>query len=327
MNLGFSVAISFIHESVTFRKGQNPMNSRALPFIALLLPLFAITVSSSAEPWNMLIDASLTMTENSYTDNWVGGESGSANWMFLSNSFAEKQLTPIVNNKNVLKLQFGQNNIQDKVTKKWRKPEKSNDLIDFESVFRFKIDKWVEPFASGRIESSFFDNSDPKKSLYFNPVTLTESGGAIRVLMKENTREWTARLGAGFREHIQRDLLDQATGSRSTQTTTDGGLEFVNDLRTPLAGDRINFQSKLIIFKAFFNSKSKDLKGLPQENYWKSPDVNWENIFNIFITKYFVINLYTQLLYDKEIDKAGRFKETLGLGLNWKYEKPSKKTP
>jgi hypothetical protein len=306
-------------------KGQNPMKNLTRKVIALFLPMLAMVVPCYADSWVTVIDASLTMTENSYTDNWIGGESGTANWMFLSNAFAEKNLTPIVNNKNVLKLQFGQNHIQDKTTKKWQKPQKSNDLIDFESVFRFKLDKWVEPFVSGRIESSFFDNSDPEKSLYFNPVTLTESGGAIRVLMKENTREWTARLGAGFREHIARDLLNPSDGSRSTRTTTDGGIEFVNDLRTPLAGDRVNFQSKLIIFKAFFNSKSKDLKGLPQENFWKSPDVNWENIFNIFITKYFVINLYTQLLYDKEIDKAGRFKQTLGLGLNWKYENPKKK--
>ncbi len=117
----------------------------------MILPLFAITAVSAADPWEVLVDANLTLTQNAYSDNWTGGESGTANWMFLSNSLAEKQFTPIINNKNVLKLQFGQNNIQDKGTKKWRKPEKSNDLIDFDSFFRFSLDKWVEPFVSGRI--------------------------------------------------------------------------------------------------------------------------------------------------------------------------------
>ena len=168
-------------------------------------------------------------------------------------------------------------------------------------------------FVSGRIESRFLDSSDPEKSVYFNPVTLTESGGAIKGLMKEDTREWTVRIGAGLREQIAREVFDPLNNSRSTKTSTDGGIEFVNDLRTPLADNRIHFQSELIVFKAFFNSKSKDLKGLPEENYRKSPDINWENIFTVSITKYLIVNLYTQLLYDKEIDKAGRFKQTLGL--------------
>ena len=295
------------------------MKHRQIIFTMIVAVLFA--GHAEAEPWSVSVDASLTMSENAYSDNWTGGESGTINWMFLSNSLAEKQLTPIIHNKNVLKLQFGQNLIQEKSTKNWQPPEKSNDLIDFESVFRFNIQAWVEPFASGRLESRFADKSDPDNTLYFNPVTLTESAGIAKVIVKEEARDWTARIGAGFREHIMRDVLDPADLSRSTETNVDGGLEFVNDVRTPLAGGRITLQSKLIVFQALFFSKSDDLKGLPEEDYWRAPDINFENIFTASITSYIAVNLYTQLLYDKEIDKAGRFKQTLGLGLTWKYER------
>ena len=117
------------------------------------------------------------------TYDWVGGEAGSATWMFLSNSLAEKQINQYTNTKNVLKLQFGQTYTQDQDTKDWNDPEKSSDLIDFESVLRFDLDTWVDPFASARIESQFQDKSDDLKTVAFNPVTLTQSVGAAKVLM------------------------------------------------------------------------------------------------------------------------------------------------
>lgn len=284
------------------------MKKRILTIAAIVL-LFSLGAASVyAAPWSVSVNANLALTENAYSDNWSGGESGSINWMFLSNSLAEKQFSPRVNNKNILKLQFGQNHIQDKATKDWHKPEKSNDLIDFESIFRFNLNTWVDPFFSGRLESRFLDSSDPDKHVYFNPVTLTESAGVAKVIVKEDLRDWTARIGAGIREHIAREVLDASTGKRDTQTDTDGGIEFVNDLRTPVAGGRINLQSKLIVFQALFFSGSDDLKGLPEEDNWKAPDINWENIFTASITKYLMVNLYTQLLYDKEISRGGRFK-------------------
>ena len=57
------------------------------------------------------------------------------------------------------------------------------------------------------------------------------------------------------------------------------------------------------------------MEGLPEEDYWKSPDIEWENIFSASIIEYVMVNLYTQFLYDKEIDRAGRFKQILSLGV------------
>lgn len=298
------------------------MRTTCIGCFAVLMTLFLFSANGRAEPWTISIDSNVTLTQTAYSDNWAGGESGSFAWTFMSNSVAEKKLSERVNNKNTLKLYFGQTHNQDSESKDWGKPKKATDLIDFESVFRYDLQAFVDPFISGRLESQFYDQRDPDKKRYFNPVTLTESAGVAKVFIKEEHREWSMRIGGGLREHIDRDVLDPVKLTRDLETSFDGGFEFVNDFKTPLAGGAINLSSKLIVFQALFNSESDDLKGLPEEDYWRSPDVNWENIFTANITKYIMVNIYTQLLYDKEIAKGGRFKQTMGLGLAYKFDRP-----
>ncbi len=285
-------------------------------FVLFAAVLIMIT-AAAADPWAKSVDANLTLAQTAYSDNWAGGETGNLTWTFNSNSLAEKQLHPKVRSKNTLKLSFGQTHSQDKDTKHWAKPNKSTDLIDFESLCSFTLGGSVNPFAAGRLESQFLDASDPEMDRYFNPLKFTESFGVIKHLIKEEKREWTARLGAALRQHVNRDLL-MPDSTRSTESTNDGGIEFVSELKSPLAAEKITVSSKMTIFRALFYSKSDELKGSPEEDYWKSPDVSWENIFTASITKYLMVNLYTQLLYDKEVDKAGRFKQTLSLGLTYK---------
>lgn len=287
--------------------------------------IFAVTVitltvclSSQllAEDWKLSSDANLTVTQNAYSNNWVGGEVGSLTWVFNSNSLAEKQVTPKFHNKNTLKLAFGQTRNQDRETKEWASPVKSTDLIDFESISRLTFEWFVDPFGAVRLQGQFLDSSNLENERYLNPLDITETLGVARSIIKEENREWTARLGAGFRQHINRDVL--VDSQKETQTSNDGGFEFVTDFKTPLAGERISLTSKLIVFQAVFNSESDELEGLPNEDYWKYPDVDWENIFTVNITKYLMVNLYIKLLYDKEIDTDVRFKQTLSLGVTYK---------
>jgi hypothetical protein len=290
--------------------------------VKVLFALFAATViltaTSEADPWTKSVDANLTLAQTAYSDNWAGGEVGNLTWTFNSNSLAERQLHPKVHSKNTLKLSFGQTHSQDKDSKHWASPTKSTDLIDFETLFSFTLGGFVDPFAAGRLESQFLDASDPEKARLFNPLKFTESFGVIKHLIKEEKREWTARLGGALRQHVNRDLLVITDSTRKTESTNDGGIEFVSELKSPLAAEKITISSKLTVFQALFYSEADKLKGEPNEDYWKSPDINLENIFTANITKYLMVNLYTQLLYDKEVNKAGRFKQTLSLGLTYK---------
>jgi hypothetical protein len=293
---------------------------RGLSVTGIIILVIAVNSSVFAEEstsWTKAVDTNLTLTQNAYSDNWTRGEAGALSWTFNLNALAEKQVHLKVHNKNTLKLSFGQTHNQSRETKDWAKPVKSTDLIDLESVFRFTLGAFVDPFASGRAETQFYDAGDPAKSRFVNPFTFTESFGIARVLIKQAKREWTTRLGLGLRQHMDRDVL--VGTERETQTSNDGGLLSVTDFKTPLAQERIAFTSKLSLYKALFYSESDALEGLPNEDDWKSPDVNWENTFTAGITHYLMVNLYVQLLYDKEVDLGARFKQTLALGLTYKF--------
>ena len=282
--------------------------------------LFAVICASvMGAGWELALDANAMFAMNNYSDNWAGGDAGGINWSANINGVAEKPLAEWLNDKSTLKMSFGQTHLQDAATGKWQVPEKSTDIIDFETVFRFTLGAFVDPYCSGRLESGFYDTRVASNKRYFNPVKLTESVGISRVLLKKEKREWTARLGAGIRQHIDRDVSIVDSGEKETRSTNDGGIEFVTELRTPLAGEKISYNTRLSVFEALFNSESENLAGLPNEDYWKAPDIDWEHTLAANITEYLMVNLSFQFLYDKEISLRGRHKEMLSLGLTYKF--------
>ncbi|MFH1754840.1 MAG: DUF3078 domain-containing protein [Candidatus Latescibacterota bacterium] len=288
-----------------------------ISLFALIL-IAMLSASAAADPWNLSADLNLTLTQNAYSNNWVGGESGSLTWQFNSNSLAEKQMKAWLNNKNTLKLFFGQTHSQDKDSKIWQAPVKATDLIDLESTFRFTLGSFVDPIFAVRAISQFFDQSDPAKERWLNPLDITETIGVARVFIKEENREWIARIGGGLKQNINRDRLVSETGARETKIVTTAGFEFVNDYKTPVGGDKATYTSKLSVFQGVYSTESDKLVGLPNENDWKYPDINFENIFTVNLTKYLIMNLYMQILYDREISRSGRLKETMSLGITYK---------
>lgn len=286
---------------------------RTTSLIALTILLFASAAfSQEGQPagWVRSLEAGLLLTQNQYSDNWAGSETGSLTWTFNSLATAKRQLTPKLHVSNTLKLAFGQTHSQDEDSRDWKEPTKSTDLVDFETVLRRKIGMKLDPFVAGRVETQFLDSRDTTQTRSFNPLKFTESMGFSKTIFEDDVREWTTRLG--FALHQYRD----GWGDKSS---SDGGVELVSDYTSPLAADNITLTSKLVLFQALMNSEKDDMEGLPNADYWKTLDVTWENIFTARITEYLNVNLYMQLLYDKEVDLAGRFKETLSLGLTYKF--------
>lgn len=291
--------------------------------LALSVLLVTQTVSVSADPWKTEIEASLMLTQTSYSNNWEGGDAGSLAWTVNSNLVLQKQINPKVLSKNTVQLAFGQLHNQDKVTKHWDAPVKSTDLVDLESVLSLTLGGFVDPFVSGRLESQFYDNRDAKLERYLNPATFTETLGVTKILLREEKdekdgRAWSLRLGGGFRQLMDKERLNPLTLLRGNFTANDGGIDFVSDLRYPLSEGKLEVTSRLDVFKAIFNSESDKLKGLPNQDFWKAPDIRWDNTITANITKYVMVNLYAQFLYDKEIDLGGRLKQTLSMGLTYK---------
>jgi Protein of unknown function (DUF3078) len=290
--------------------------------IGVLVTTQMLLADTTSSAWKAQMETSLGLTQAAYSDTWTGGEAGSIIWASDFHGKADKQLSPSWFWGNELKLAFGQTHSQNKETKHWAIPQKSSDKIRFDAILRLTRGWVVDPYAAVTIESQFLDASGMKKR-YVNPIDLTETAGIARVLMNvPDVRVLSVRLGAGFREHLIRMDNPAAPDETLSNTTTDGGMEWVTDLALGSAKTKYSFDSKLTFFQALFNSEADKLKGQPDGDYWKTVDVNWDNILRANVTSLLQVSLAWQLLYDKEISAGGRFKETLALGVAYKLAYP-----
>ncbi len=296
------------------------MNFTKAFFTAMLLLIISSNPASTGEPWQPSIDFGLNMTQNSYSDSWTGGEAGNMTWLSRVDAIFEKKISSKFNFKNITKLQFGQTHTQDGTTtpKAWQKPTKSTDKIDIENVGRFTLDSYVDPYVALRLESQFLDASyDPVKR-YINPILLTESAGVSRLFYLKDKDQILSRLGFSIRQNMDKVIIDTVAGQFEFNTATDGGIESVTDIQY-IISEHLNYIGKLTLFKAFFFSEKDKFKDTPAEDYWKAVDVNFESTVSASVSKYIVVSFYAQLLYDKQTDRRGRFKETLALGLTYKF--------
>ncbi len=279
--------------------------------------------------WSKSFDVDFTMTQNSYSDNWAGGEAGSINWVANAFGTFEKQISTKFNFKNNSKLSFGQTHIQrqvtsgNKTTKYWSKPEKSTDLIDIENLGRFTLSKIIDPYVALRLETQFLDAAVPSINRFFSPLKITESAGLAKIFFAKDSdsqssaNELLGRVGFALRQIITKEVKDTLLEKTKTSTTTDGGIESVIDIKLQLS-KIVGFVSKISFYNAIFFSGADKYKGTPRQDYWKTIDINLENRFTVSVAKYLTVSLYTQLLYDKEINLRGRFKQTLAVGLTYK---------
>lgn len=343
----------------------NPVRASLLLAVALVLAAAPFSGAFAEEKeleigkWYPMAETGLTLTQSSYSDNWAGGDKGSIVWTAILNSSLENQLNEKVNWFNTLKLAFGQTH-QQKVASNgervWDNPEKSTDLVEFETIFRFTLGWHVDPYASGRVESQLYDVSDPQgRGLKLNPVKLKEAVGFARHFINEEDRSLMARVGAAFRQTSRRVFTSAApaTGTESV-TTNDGGVEFVADYNTKVLEDRVTWTSKLIVMQPFFYSEKSKFEGLTEAqlttagldnkiaDFTTTVDVDWENIFTTQITKIISVNLYVRWIYDKydnsvppkldengditnaadvkaAVRKAGQFKQTMAIGLTYRF--------
>ena len=171
--------------------------------------------------------------------------------------------------------------------------------------------------------------------------------------------QWIARAGVGFRQAFASAFVDTTGDVTERFTTNDGGFEFQTSAKYPLAADRITYEGRFLVFLPVFYSNADALTDFDRlartvdpgraavADYWKAPDVNFQNLFTADLTSWLNVTLYMQLVYDKfdaatnvvvegvegnaaaldaltrEVDsgirKSGQFKQTLGIGLTHKF--------
>lgn len=288
--------------------------------VCILVSSLAANEKPEPTPWQKTLSIDITTTQTGYSDSWVGGEAGSFNWVSNLNGTAERQFHHDLHFKSTLKMSFGQTTTQDEETGVWSRPKKSTDLIDWENVGRYTFGGFVDPYAAFRLETQFFDARKYDHKIYLSPLKLTESVGFAREIYKKEKDVISSRMGFAFRQIFRGDIDSLSTPGQYIDvdsTFTDGGIESVTDVVMVLS-DKAVYTGKLGLYKALFFNKSHEVEGTEFEDDWKAIDVNWENLLAMQLSKIIAVNLYTQLLYDKQISKKGRFKETIAVGFVFK---------
>lgn len=314
-----------------------------------------------ARAWKFGAVIGANLSQSSFSDNWKGGDRGSFVWVANSDLTLERQFTARFNLSNKLQAAYGQTARQvpdpnDPRARVWDRPQKSTDLLALETVGRFTLDKFLDPFFSFRGETQFVDESSPIGKIRFNPVTLKETAGVARVFEKTEDREAISRIGFGFRQTFATSFTDPIAKTKESFTAQDGGIDWQTTVTRPILKKRILYKGSLGVFKPFFYSKSDDLKAFDAmadsaaaangtahgaiADFWKAVDVNAQSTWTAQITKLLSVNLFAQWVYDKfdaaanvdlaqpfdvlsaELDrntrKRGQFKETLAIGLTYR---------
>ncbi|MCF7918650.1 MAG: hypothetical protein K9N06_01900 [Candidatus Cloacimonetes bacterium] len=265
-----------------------------------------LTLTLFAEGWEKTGDFNLLLSQTYYSDNWDGTEMGNVNWTASFNFIMEKQLNKTLYDKNSLQLAFGQTHsqVRDAMNELyWQKPLISTDLIDYENMLTFTLQKFVDPFAAFRWESRFYDNTVPDDDFYLNPNILTFSLGARKILINQEIQNLETRLGAAYKQ-----FLDQHA---DIDDNYNAGAEMVLSYWYTFPSKLGKFDSKLRLYQALLTSEDNG------SDYWKAMDVEFVNNLTFKLSSYIGIKFYFEMLYDKEIDEDFRIKENLGINLSY----------
>lgn len=270
--------------------------------------------------WQFSTDADFRMSLTTFTNNWNGNYAGMFVWLSDVNVSVQKDLFKWFNNEEDLRLSFGQTKVQDKTTKSWSSPQKSEDDINFQSINKFSLGKKINPCLVIQVATQFYDVYEGlEKKCYLNPLEITESLGFAREFGKKDKLYLNARLSAAARQCINRhsvitgDTTDIVSYQR--EISKDGGLELTSEFRWRKV-NRFNISSNVGLFKSLIRSNPQNP---PENDYWKYPDLKWETTFSMNATSFLQFTYYFLLNYDREADINYRYKQTLGIGLSFSF--------
>lgn len=308
-------------------------------------------------PWKFGEVLSLNLSQSTFSTNWTGGDKGSIVWVLGSSSTAERQFTKRFNSSSTLTLAYGQTSRQaddpsNPGHRTWDTPDKTTDQILFESVGRITLDAYVDPYFALRAESQFADQGNPAGTLNVNPVKLKETAGIARVLYKDADGQVLTRLGFGFRQTLARTITGVNPLRTTSSTANDGGFEWQTDVKRPLLDKKVLWTGTLLVFQPVFFSGAGKLEDFDRAaitpgsgrgavaDFWKTANVNAQSTFAAQVTKSMSVNLFAQWVYvkfdesahldatapiaaqvaevDRNIRRAGQFKETLALGFTYR---------
>ena len=250
--------------------------------------------------WKHGLIAGLTLSQVAFTD-WVqGGENALSYAINADGKSVDDEL--LSNWATAYKLAFGQTRLGNQGLRK------TDDVIDFSTVYTYKLGVYVNPYASATLKTQFakgyaypLPDSSMQVSAFFDPAYLTQSAGVGYQPMKE----FKTRLGAGVREVITKDFNQYADDPKTTEiekTSVDGGLESVTNVEWQW-DDNVLFTSQLELFSPF--------KTMDEIVVRSSTAITGK------VNKYITAIFSLQLINERKITPKTQVKESIALGLSY----------
>jgi hypothetical protein len=226
-----------------------------------------------------LFGANLNVTVVSST--WKGDEQDAQSWLLKLEASAERDATK-TNWLTTLKEEFGKTKLGDD-------PEgESSDLIDFDSVFSWKIKKLIQPYVAFALDSY---NSE-----FLDPVTLTESAGIGLLIIDEEKQHLKTRVGAAFRQLIDPidELIDPATGDPyEFSGADDPNTAEIEENRGEIGAEWITNYDLLLTENSKFTTEAKVFTA-----FEGGASLRWDNSIYFKIGKYLTLQCGYLVIYD-----------------------------
>lgn len=332
-----------------------------IPILAFLMMLSAPANAQdekeevATDEWKLKGHIGLNLAQSTFSENWAGGEKSNVTWIANGGFSARRLMRGFIDWNTDLNLAFGQQSRRednDSGGTSWTRPEKTTDVILMESTALFNTHQFVEPYVSLRFDSFFVDDTSPQGKILYNPLKFTETAGIARVMDKTEVREWIIRAGFGFRQTWGHSYTSLDSDDKEGFSTYDGGFELQTSAEYPLWDEDIIYKGKLLFFWPIYYSQKEQLRDFDERfadslgrervsDFWKAPDMNWQNNITAQLNSVISVNFYLQLVYDKfdqstnvdldldddvllsEVDggirKKGQFQQVLAVGLTYNF--------
>ncbi len=273
----------------------------------LLLFTASIAVAQESKPvvptaltdtsWKHTMIISANVTQVSFTDWAQGGENALAYALFLEGK--STYAVDVVNWVNSYKFGYGQAKLGSQGIRK------TDDDIDLESVFTYKIETYINPFVSASLKTQFTEgvkydalgNAMPVSN-FFDPAYITQTAG----IGYQPGPVVKTRLGVSLREIVVNKYAMAYIGDSTKTIEVDGGLESVTEVAWTIM-ENIVLNAKLEIFA-------------PVKQFDRMT-VRSDNTLSAKVNKLISMNLNVQLINDPQVQARTQIKQTLALGISF----------
>ncbi len=261
----------------------------------------ALAYADTAYGWKNSAIGNLNLSQ-SHFDNWTKGGTDAFSWeLSLQGRALRKQETNEWESK--AKVLYGQSRVEGLGLRK------AADELTLETIYTYKWNEWVNPFASARFQSQFsagfeYDsvNNADRVSGPFDPAYLTQTLGIGRSW----TDAYKVRTGGTLKETFSSPAYGYADDPSTTTTLEtfklEPGVSVVGELRQEVM-ENILLTSVLDVF---INFKGAD-----------KTDVRWENQLTAKVNRFISANAALDVLYDHDVSVRRQIRQSLSIGISF----------